>query len=178
MRSQISVAYCNKQGIAMWGGRLCRLGVAAAGGGVTVMRGGDIIGGGGERRCGALRRTEDEEADEETERRMEPRRFHSLSWGSLDRGVPEERPSTWPQPTSQPPSGGSPEQQTARKAMQPPKRRKRQAAMMMMGRGSWVVIGSRGFVELASRDRLERGASCAGRKEETFSGGLFIVALV
>lgn len=155
---------------------MCRLGVAVAGGGVTVMRGGDI--GGGERRCGALRRTEDEEVEEETERRMEPKRFHSLSWGSLDRGVPEERPSTGPQPISQPPSGGSLEQQTARKATKPPKRRKRQAAMMMMGRGSWVVMGSRGVVELASRDRLERGASCADRKDETFSGRLLIVALV
>lgn len=171
------MAYCNRQGIAIWGGRLWRLGVVLAGGGVTVMRGGDI-GGGGERRCGALRRTEDEEVEDETERRMEPRRFHSLSWGSLDSGVPEERPSPGPQTTSKPPSGGSPEQQTARKATQPPKRRKRQAAMMMMGRGSCVPIGSRGLVELASRDMLDRGASCAGRKEETFNSRLLIVALV
>lgn len=142
-------------------------------GGVTVMRGGDISG--GERRCGVLRRTEEEE-EEETERRMEPRRFHSLSWGSLDRGVPQERPSAGPQPTSQPPSGGSVEQQTARKATQPPKRRKRQRVMMMIGSGSWVPMGRIEPVELVSKDRLG-GTSCVDRKEESLNSRLLIVAL-
>ncbi|KAJ8250704.1 hypothetical protein COCON_G00226260 [Conger conger] len=91
--------------------------------------------------------------EDEKERRTEPRRFHSLSWGSLDRaGVPAPQPPWGPPPRAE-------GLHTAMKVAQPANRRKRHSTMMMERRGPGRAGGAEGAAGLGEQVMLESRVS-------------------